>query len=282
MAPRTGTANIAGHAVRVTIWRSRCTGHFARDAIMDSSPRACSSRPIRRLAEHRRVGRAAQRGRLARAAERLSSAHRVSQFAKNHARKRKAVANVAAREAARLRGDAVHPFQTGAAHPDRRAAFFAGDKIDGRADAQRHLRPNGIAVPMDPEFLLGSTRPTNSTSGRACATPDKMRKFSSGFSSNPQGGLSRPTILTPGQRASATRAARSLTFSRTEQEDAHRPVGAAAVEELGNQVAAGDPLRKRGPGAATTRRAERRRPAQNLRPRRPGQNRHGAETARRG
>ena len=75
------------------------------------------------------------------------------------------VANIAARKPPRLRGDAVHPFQAGAAHPDRRAAFFAGDEVDCRPHAQRHLRlgsrrgAGGPRAPASERPARRSTRP---------------------------------------------------------------------------------------------------------------------------
>ena len=62
---------------------------------------------------------------------------------------------VPAEQAARLLGQAVHPFQARALHPDRGAGEFPGHEIEARADADGTRHAEFAVVHVNPFFLLG-------------------------------------------------------------------------------------------------------------------------------
>src|ERR1700693_5182767 len=96
-----------------------------------------------------------------RALEWRSASERVSKFAEHESRQSEAIAKVAARQASWLECHAVHPLQSRSTHPLRSALLFASQKIDRCAHAERDLRSNLIAMPVDPEFLFGRPQPDN-------------------------------------------------------------------------------------------------------------------------
>ena len=56
-----------------------------------------------------------------------------------------------------LAAHAMQPFDSRPLHPDGRAFFLAGKKINCRPHAQRQFGPNLLAMLVNPKFLFGSS-----------------------------------------------------------------------------------------------------------------------------
>ena len=144
----------------------------------------------------------------------------MPQLAEDHSGKGQAVADITARKPPGLGGDAVHPFQARAAHPERRRCFSPAIKSIVAPTHNATFARIACRCRWTQSSCFGAPKPTINTSGRAAATPARMRSFSASLRSNPVGGLSRPTTFTPGHRCSVIRAARSLTSGRAPRRNA--------------------------------------------------------------
>lgn len=126
----------------------------------------------------------------------------------------------------------MEPLHTDALHPDRRAAFLSGQKIDGGPCANGHFRLNLRGVAGDPEFLLGRPQADNEQIGLSGVHTIDGRAVGFFLVFEPQGRAMGADHLDPGKLV-MDGGGRTLgdTWPRTEQEDAEGLAGGARSVE---------------------------------------------------